>query len=81
MAVSRPKPGRLPESALAIQIDTTQFHLGTRVSHGLPRFFHSFNRTVVGAMSKLNRFSPEVRERAVRLVQEHRGEYILVGSH
>jgi hypothetical protein len=47
MAVSRPKPGRLPESALAIQIDTTQFHLGTRVSHGLPRFFHSFNRTVV----------------------------------
>ena len=26
-------------------------------------------------MSKSNRFSPEVRERAVRLVQEHRGEY------
>jgi len=27
-------------------------------------------------MSKrLNKFSPEVRERAVRLVQEHRGEY------
>ena len=24
---------------------------------------------------KSNRFSPEVRERAVRLVQEHRGEY------
>ena len=24
---------------------------------------------------KLNRFSPEVRERAVRMVQEHRGEY------
>ena len=26
-------------------------------------------------MSKSNRFSPEVRERAVRLVQEHRGDY------
>ena len=26
-------------------------------------------------MNKPNRFSPEVRERAVRLVQEHRGEY------
>ena len=26
-------------------------------------------------MSKSNRFSPEVRERAVRLVQEHRGEH------
>ena len=26
-------------------------------------------------MTKANKFSPEVRERAVRLVQEHRGEY------
>ena len=26
-------------------------------------------------MSKSSKFSPEVRERAVRLVQEHRGEY------
>src|SRR3546814_14015617 len=26
-------------------------------------------------MSKNNKFSPEVRERAVRLVQEHRDEY------
>jgi transposase-like protein len=26
-------------------------------------------------MKKSNKFSPEVRERAVRLVQEHRGEY------
>jgi transposase len=26
-------------------------------------------------MSRQTRFSPEVRERAVRLVQEHRGEY------
>ena len=26
-------------------------------------------------MKKLNKFSPEVRERAVRMVQEHRGEY------
>jgi transposase len=26
-------------------------------------------------MNKRTRFSPEVRERAVRLVQEHRGEY------
>ena len=27
-----------------------------------------------------NRFSPEVRERAVRMVQEHRGEYPSLGS-
>ena len=26
-------------------------------------------------MSKTNKFLPEVRERAVRMVQEHRGEY------
>ena len=26
-------------------------------------------------MKKSNKFSPEVRERAVRLVQDHRGEY------
>ena len=26
-------------------------------------------------MNKPNKFSPEVRERAVRMVQEHRGEY------
>ena len=26
-------------------------------------------------MSKSNKFSPEVREREVRVVQEHRGEY------
>ena len=26
-------------------------------------------------MSKSNRFSPEVRERAVRMVQEHRGDH------
>ncbi len=26
-------------------------------------------------MNKSNRFSPEMRERAVRMVQEHRGEY------
>ena len=28
-----------------------------------------------GAMKKSNKFSPEVRQRAVRMVQEHRGEY------
>jgi transposase-like protein len=26
-------------------------------------------------MNKTSRFSPEIRERAVRMVQEHRGEY------
>mgnify|MGYP001341643500 CR=1 FL=1 len=26
-------------------------------------------------MKQANKFSPEVRERAVRMVQEHRGEY------
>ena len=27
-------------------------------------------------MNKSNKFSPEVRERAVRMVQEHRGQYM-----
>ena len=27
-------------------------------------------------MSKSSKFSPEVHERAVRMVQEHRGEYL-----
>ena len=27
-------------------------------------------------MKKSNKFSPEVRERAVRMVREHRGEYL-----
>lgn len=26
-------------------------------------------------MNKTNKFSPEIRERAVRMVQEHLGEY------
>jgi transposase len=26
-------------------------------------------------MNKTSKFSPEVRERAVRMVQEHRGQY------
>jgi hypothetical protein len=47
MASSGAKPGRLPESALAIQIDTTLQRLETRANHGLQRFIHSFNRTVV----------------------------------
>jgi hypothetical protein len=47
MERSGAKPGRLPESALAIQIDTTLFRLGIRASHGFQRFIHSFNRTVV----------------------------------
>ena len=29
-------------------------------------------------MNKSNQFSPEVREHAVRMVQEHRGEYPLL---
>ena len=31
-------------------------------------------------MKKSNKFSPEVGERAVRLVQEHRGEYPSLGA-
>ena len=32
-------------------------------------------------MNKSNKFSPEVRERAVRMVHEHRGEYsVAVGG-
>lgn len=31
-------------------------------------------------MKKSKKFSPEVRERAVRMVQEHRGEYPSLGA-
>lgn len=31
-------------------------------------------------MRKTNKFSPEVRERAVRMVQEHRGEFWAAGA-
>jgi hypothetical protein len=43
IAIPGAKPGRLPESNLAIQIDTTLQRLETRASHGLQRFIHSFN--------------------------------------
>src|SRR6266568_4492008 len=46
MAAPGPKPGRLPELAIAVQIDTTLPRLEIRVSHGFQRFDHSFNRTV-----------------------------------
>jgi hypothetical protein len=41
MAISGAKPGRLPESTLAIQIDTTLQRLETRASHGLQQFSNS----------------------------------------
>jgi len=40
-----------------------------------PEFRGGSNSREDGAMTKSNKFSPEVRERTVRLVQEHRGEY------
>jgi hypothetical protein len=45
MAASRQIPGRLPELAIAVQIDTTIYSLETPVSHGFQRFAPSFNRT------------------------------------
>jgi hypothetical protein len=47
MAASRQIPGRLPELAIAVQIDTTIYSLETPVSHGFQRFAPSFNRTAV----------------------------------
>src|SRR5574344_20449 len=47
MAASRQIPGRLPELAITIQIDTTLCSLEILVSHGFQRFNPSFNRTVV----------------------------------
>ena len=40
-----------------------------------PGFRGGFNSLEDEAMNKSKKFSPEVRERAVRMVQEHRGEY------
>jgi hypothetical protein len=47
MAAAGQIPGRLPELAIAVQIDTTIYSLETRLSHGFQRFTHSFNRTAV----------------------------------
>jgi hypothetical protein len=47
MAASRQKPGRLPEWAIAVQIDTTLHRSETLVSHGLQQFALQFNRTEV----------------------------------
>ena len=46
-----------------------------RVVVNRPGFLGGFNLCEDGAMNKTNKFSPEVRERAVRMLQEHRGEY------
>jgi 4-amino-4-deoxy-L-arabinose transferase-like glycosyltransferase len=50
MAVSGRKPGRLPEMAIAVQIDTTHRRPEIRVSHGVERFDHSVNRTAVSML-------------------------------
>ena len=50
----------------------------TRLDSGLPNrpgFCGGSNSWENGAMNKSNKYSPEVRERSVRMVQEHRGEY------
>ena len=52
MAASGQKPGRLPELATAVQIDTTLHRSEIRVSHGFQRFDHSFNRTAVRRFTK-----------------------------
>jgi hypothetical protein len=40
-------PGRLPELASAVQIDTTLHRSKIRISHGFQRFNPLFNRTAV----------------------------------
>jgi hypothetical protein len=47
MATSGIKPGSLPETAFAVQIDTTLYRSEFRISHGFQRITPSFNRTVV----------------------------------
>jgi hypothetical protein len=47
MTASGQKPGRLPESAITVQIDTTLHRSETGIKHGLQRFIPQFNRTVV----------------------------------
>ena len=40
-----------------------------------PRLSGGSNPSEDGAINKMNKFSREVRERAVRMAQEHRGDY------
>lgn len=43
----RAKPGRLPELAITVQIDTTLRHPEILISYDFQRFSSSFNRTAV----------------------------------
>jgi hypothetical protein len=52
MAASGQIPGRLPELAIIVQIDTTLYSSEIRLSHGFQRFTHSFNRTAVMSSEK-----------------------------
>jgi hypothetical protein len=47
LAASGQEPARLPELAIAVQIDTTLHRFEIRISHGFQRFDLSFDRTVV----------------------------------
>jgi hypothetical protein len=47
MAISGQKLGRLPELAIAVQIDTTLHRSEIPVSQGFQRFAPQFNRTAV----------------------------------
>ena len=52
-----------------------------RILINRPGFGGGSNSREDGAMKKSSKFSPEVREQAVRLVQEHHGEYsVAVGG-
>jgi hypothetical protein len=47
MTASGGRLRRLPQPAVAIQIDTTPYRSEYRVSHGFQRFDHSFHRTLL----------------------------------
>jgi hypothetical protein len=47
IAASGQMPGRLPELAIAVQIDTTPHRSEILISHAFQRFALSFNRTAV----------------------------------
>lgn len=47
MAGSGVKPGRLPEPAVGVQIDTTPHRLESRVNHGFQLLDPIFNRTLL----------------------------------
>jgi len=81
MTASGQNPGRLPESAIAVQIDTALYRAETFVSHGVQRFGPSFNRTALEADSNKHpdelAFYGLIDMSSINPIGDHEGRFIV----